>query len=422
MNLVALVLFAGIELVAPKDGETVEQLWPDVKAFLDLPREARQNHGLNLSKDEKRKYRGCDDAKPVEFRWTGDTNGVYTLKVSRVPDGKVFVETVVTGCTTQIKGRLEIARAWKWSVTDGKESAEGTFRTEDHAPRIISFDGVRNARDLGGWIGLGGRRVKQGMVLRTGGLNFNAESEYYTKDEIVDLFNQGKLKGAGVGVGGIRENADQWTRKYGALLKKGEKLPDKRRLQLIKAGPTRPGKERLSAADRDYLLNFWKVQSDLDLRGDWETFGLLVSPLGKDVDYYHFPTRDNYGRINTPVGRATQALNISVFMKKESYPIDFHCIGGTDRTGTLAYLLNAFLGVDEEDLIRDYEMSFITGGGVDKQHYGWLQEMVNAVRSLPGETLADKMWGYYLSLGYTAEQLTKLRERLLEPEISEIKK
>jgi len=40
--------------------------------------------------------------------------------------------------------------------------------------------------------------------------------------------------------------------------------------------------------------------------------------------------------------------------------------------------------------------------------------MVDAVRALPGETLADKVWGYYLSLGYTEAELTKLRERLLE--------
>ena len=230
MNLIALVLFAGIELVAPKDGETVEQLWPDVKTFLDLPREARRQNGLNLTKDEKRKYRGCDDAKPVEFRWTGDTNGVYTLKVSRVPDGKVFVETTVTGCTTQVRGRLEIARAWKWSVSDGEASAEGTFRTEGQAPRIISLEGVRNARDLGGWIGLGGRRVKQGMVLRTGGLNFNAEYEYYTHDEIREMFKAGTLKGAGVGVNGKRVNASQWSDKYIRQLEKGETLDKKVRL------------------------------------------------------------------------------------------------------------------------------------------------------------------------------------------------
>ena len=58
-------------------------------------------------------------------------------------------------------------------------------------------------------------------------------------------------------------------------------------------------------------------------------------------------------------------------------------------------------------------MSFIGAGGVDKRHYEWLMSLVKAVRELPGDTLADKIWGYYRSLGYTEESLTALRERLL---------
>ena len=402
-------LFAGIGLVSPKDGETVEQLWPDVKAFLDMPREAREQNQYKISKAEKKSFHVHTGAKPVEFQWTGDAKGVYSFKVVRVPDGKVFVETTVTGCTTQVKGRLEIARDWKWTVSDGASSASGTFKTEDRAPRIVSLEGVRNARDLGGWIGLDGRRVKQGMALRTGGLNNNAKNEYYTYEEILELFKQGKLEGAGEG-----KDAARLSREYAAKLGRGNGI-DKNFLRLIKSAPKGPGTERLTSADRDYLLNFWKIRSDLDLRGDWETFGMLFSPLGKDVNLYHYETRSGYGGFNTPVGRATQAMNLSVFTSKTAYPIDYHCIGGTDRTGTLTYLLNGFLGVCEEDLIRDYEMSFIGGGGVDKRHYGWLMSLVKAVRELPGKTIADKVWGYYLSLGYTAEQLAELRERLLEP-------
>lgn len=400
---------ADIAPVAPKEGETVEQLWPDVKAFLDLPREARQVNRTKLSKAQKKSFHDHIGAKPVEFRWTGDENGVYAFRVERQPDGKVFVETTVTGCTTRVKGRLEIARQWKWSVSDGKSSCGGTFRTEDRAPRIVSFDGVRNARDLGGWIGLNGRRVKQGMALRTGGLNNNAKSVYYSYEEILELFKQGKLEGAGVGRG-----SDHLGREYAAKLGRGNGI-DKNFLRLIKEAPKGPGTERMSAADRDYLLNFWKMKSDLDLRGDWETYGMLFSPLGKDVYWYHCETKSGYGGFVSPVGRACQALNLSVLVEAKNYPVDFHCIGGTDRTGTMAYLLNGFLGVAEEDLIRDYEMSFIGGGGVDKRHYAWLTGLVKAVRELPGKTIADKVWGYYRSLGFTDEQLTELRERLLEP-------
>ena len=401
--------FAGLEIVSPKEGETVEQLWPNVKRFLDMPREQRQLNGLNLNKKSKREFKDHVGAKPVDFKWSGNENGVYEFKVSRMPDGKEFVSAVVTGCATQVKGRLEIAREWKWSVSDGKETAVGTFKTEDRAPRIVSLEGVHNSRDLGGWIGLDGRRVRQGLALRTGGLNNNAKSEYYSYEEILELHKQGKLVGAGVG-----RNAAHLSREYASKLGRGNGI-DKNFLRLIKTPPQGPGTDRMTAADRDYLLNFWKMKSDLDLRGDWETFGMLFSPLGRDVNLFHFETRAGYGGFVTPMGRANHAMNLTVFMDAKNYPIDFHCIGGTDRTGTMAYLLNGFLGVSEEDLIRDYEMSFISGGGVDKRHYNWLMGLVNAVRELPGDSIADKIWRYYLTLGFTEEQLKDLRERLLEP-------
>lgn len=401
---------ADIQLISPKEGETVEQLWPEVKAFLDAPREVREHHAENLSKRARYGFRQFSGAKPVEFRWTGDKNGVYALKVERIPDGKVFVERIVTGLVAQVSGRLEVARGWTWSVSNATSFAAGTFKTEDRAPRVVTLEGVRNVRDIGGWKGLNGRRVKQGLVLRSGGLNNNAECTYYSYAEILELFKQGKLEGAGVG-----NNAKSLSREYATSLGRGNGV-DRNFLRLIKEAPKSPGTKRLTAEDLKYLIDFWKIKSDMDLRGDWETFGMLFSPLGRDVNWYHFETKAAYGGFVTPLGRACQAMNLSVFVNKSAYPIDFHCIGGTDRTGTMAYLLNGFLGVSEEDLIRDYEMSFIAEGGVDKRHYEWLMRLVSAVRSLPGNTIAEKIWGYYLSLGFKAAQLANLREFLLEPE------
>ena len=33
-------------------------------------------------------------AMPVVFTWKGDTNGVYSVKVARVPDGRVWMAAV----------------------------------------------------------------------------------------------------------------------------------------------------------------------------------------------------------------------------------------------------------------------------------------------------------------------------------------
>lgn len=48
---------------------------------------------------------------------------------------------------------------------------------------------------------------------------------------------------------------------------------------------------------------------------------------------------------------------LRVFANPDNYPIIFHCRGGADRTGSLAFILNALQGVSEADLIKDYEFA-----------------------------------------------------------------
>ena len=406
---VAAGVFADITITEPKAGETVSLLYPDQLEFLDLPREMRKVNRDAVIEKKPGAVRVASKgrAKPVVISWSGSA-GPSTVKVVRLPDGKVFHESSTTGTSVSIKGRLEIARRWKATVSDGKSTADVEFSTLDRAPRIISLDGVMNARDLGGRIGLNGRRVKQGLILRTGGLNHNAKTAYYTYDEIIQLHKEGKLEKAGTW------KSRYLGKEYEAKLKKGQKL-DKHFLRLFKHGPKAPGDERLSDADRAYLLGFIGIKSDLDFRDSWECFGMTGSPLGDDVRWFHYNWVSGYGSFVKPNGRASAARAFSVFVDPKNYPIDFHCIGGTDRTGTFAYLLNALLGVDEEELIRDYEWSFISGSGVDKRHYGWLETLLKSAHELPGDTLAEKMKGYFLSLGFTDKEIEDLREFLLEP-------
>ena len=404
----AATLFADISITSPKKDETVPQLWPEMISFLEMPREQRKTfRDQGDRKAVKALKARRASAKPVEISWTGAT-GPCTVKVERLPDGKVFHECTTTGSVVSICGRLEIARKWKATVSDGASTATVTFFTEDRAPRIITLDGVSNARDLGGRIGLNGRRVKQGLVFRTGGLNHNAKTAYYTYDEILQLHAEGKLATAGTW------KSRYLGREYEAKLKSGKGI-DKNFLRLFKHGPKAPGDERLSDADRAYMLGFLKIKTDIDFRDDWECYGMTGSPLGDDVQWLHYSWIAGYGGIVAPQGKASAIRAFSVFLERKNFPIDFHCIGGTDRTGTFAFIMNALLGVDEEELIRDYEMSFIGGAGVDKRHYGWLEKMLQAAHSLPGDTLADKFKGYFLSVGFTEEQIEGVREFLLEP-------
>ena len=46
-----------------------------------------------------------------------------------------------------------------------------------------------------------------------------------------------------------------------------------------------------------------------------------------------------------------------VFTNRNNYPVIFHCAIGTDRTGVVAFYLNALLGLKDEDIYRDYLFS-----------------------------------------------------------------
>ena len=399
-----------VVLKAPAEGEVVPQLWPDQKEFFETPLEKRIS-GVRTDAEsagvKPKRVKRKRSAKPVLLEWSGDA-ATYQVTVSREPDGKVFFSSSIPTNSVEITGLLEIARTWKWTVSDGNTTATGRFSTEDYAPRIVRWPGVSNVRDIGGRIGLDGRRVKQGLIFRSGGLNNNAKSEYYTYDEIMAMYKDGTLAKAGVGP------SHGLGAEYDAKLRSGKGI-DRNFLRLIKTGPKEPGKPKLTDESRAYIQNNFGIKVDLDLRGDWECFGMTGSPLGDDVDWRHYPCWADYRGFTMPIGRASVAAAFSLMLKRWNYPMVIHCIGGTDRTGTYAYLINGLLGVSEEELILDYDISFMAGQGPDKRHRGWQKSLQDAVRALPGDTIAEKLKGYFISLGFTAEEVDKVREFLLEP-------
>lgn len=399
-----------IVLKAPAEGAVVSQLWPEQKEFMETPLEKRisvartdaESKGVRPKRAKRKR-----SAMPVRLEWKGDA-AKYKVTVSREPDGKVFYSAEVATNVVELTGLLEIARKWKWTVSDGSSSATGGFSTEDYAPRIVRWPGVSNARDLGGRIGLDGRRVKQGLIYRTGGLNNNAKSVYYTYDEIMAMHKAGTLAKAGVG------HSRYLGPEYDAKLRSGKGI-DRNFLRLIKSAPTNPGDPKLTEESRAYIQDHFGIKVDLDLRGDWECFGMLESPLGGDVKWCHYPCWAGYGGFTSPLGRASITAAFSLMVQKKNYPIVIHCIGGTDRTGTYAYLINGLLGVSEDELILDYDISFMAGQGPDKRHRRWQKTLEDAVRALPGDTIPEKLKRYFVSLGFTEEQVEEVREFLLEP-------
>ena len=177
-------------IVSPTNGATVALLSDGQKWYLDLSREVRIAQFASPEWRKKMTALGYYP-QPVELAWywavTNSLRPKYTVCVYEMP-GHVPVYIKDTVATNAAIDNLKIAREYAWEVyasapDSSRAFASGSFTTEDHAPRLIRIPGVPNVRDLGGRIGLDGRRVRQGMVIRTAGLNDNASEAFYTREE-----------------------------------------------------------------------------------------------------------------------------------------------------------------------------------------------------------------------------------------------
>lgn len=238
----------------------------------------------------------------------------------------------------------------------GAAAAEVRLRTSDRAPRLLDIPGIPNARDFGGWRGLGGRRIRQGLVIRSAGLNENATP---------------------------------------------------------KENPDTPGATRVTDATRAVLIGRLGVKTDIDLRWDWEVFGMTGSPLGPEVRWVRCP----WSLYQWVAGDKEKAMFATIFrllLDPANLPAVVHCIEGQDRTGTLCFLLQGLLGVSDEDKLRDWETTGFANPNTGFRHESRLDPFLKYLATLPGETVNERCVSYARSAGVTDEEIAAWRERMLE--------
>lgn len=150
------------------------------------------------------------------------------------------------------------------------------------------------------------------------------------------------------------------------------------------------------------------VKTEIDLRDDSETTASASVLSG--VTYYHIPmTTSGNILLNNKESLPTV---FELLAEEENYPMIFHCSIGTDRTGMVAYMLNAVLGVSEEDLLRDYLFSnfgLISSSRSESAPNSYKNEIMKA----NGETFAQKAENLLISYGVSATDIQKIREIFL---------
>lgn len=211
----------------------------------------------------------------------------------------------------------------------------GNFTTQGQT-RMLNIDGIQNVRDIGGYTGLNSKKVKYGLLFR----------------------------------GSAMDEAVSQTLS----------ITDK-------------GKQEL-------LLKEVGVKTDIDLR-----YGHSESILGPGVDYINTTSGyENYANVFTVPIQRTNFANLlekivdqlEVTTEEASLgevvkPGFIHCQGGCDRTGTLVFQLLGLLGVSENDLAKEYELSSFSNIGYTRtRNSANYSGMVAQLKTYSGSTIYEK--------------------------------
>ncbi len=241
---------------------------------------------------------------PVSIQWeTAAGGGSQRVYVADNPDYEDALTYSVSGSSTSYDiYNLIPGKHYYWKVTStARDAGTGEFLTTGRR-RFLKVDNVCNVRDLGGIPTADGtKRIKYGMIFRGGEMNG------YHKDY------EGRFCR-------IDKNGIQAMEKLG-------------------------------------------IKAILDLRTDSEAVDITVSPLGEGTDYIRFTTANQfyYDKCwNSDV--YIDAFQWAIDELRKGKPVFFHCIFGADRTGTLAFLMEALLGVGENQLAIDYELTSFSYG------------------------------------------------------------
>lgn len=196
--------------------------------------------------------------------------------------------------------------------------------------RVIPLDAVHNFRDLGGYTLADGRMIRWGRLFRADGLQRATDDDLDTFDAL-----------------GVRTVID---------LRSSAELDERGRYR-VERHPV--GFHHLPVIDTTW------TESDIPKVADDEA---------GSIEFLEWAYRQMLADGADQFAHAMRILAVP-----ESTPAVFHCAAGKDRTGVLAALILAGLGVDEELVVADYALSEAgmarTRDWVEREHPEMLAQM-----------------------------------------------
>lgn len=254
-------------------------------------------------------------------------------------------------------------------------------------------------------------RTVQVGTIKIYNLTPNIVSTFFVIDSNNKIVQQGTIKPTGTcrminmtNVDNVRDlggyACDGGTVRYGKLFRGGEVYG-----YLTEDGTTQ-------------ALDMLGIEKEIDLRFDSDLNGRTESGFGNSVDMLHidFTWNDlNYQKSSGNIKKLFDPLFDYVIA---GHPTYFHCSAGADRTGVVALLCEAVLGMSQSDIDKEYELTcFYSGVENDNQarrrnEIIWTRE-INIINSYSGATFRDKAVNYMVSCGITIEKINAFRAAMI---------
>ena len=237
------------------------------------------------------------------------------------------------------------------------------------APRVVYVPDVLNFRDIGGWESslVPGAKVNQGLYFRCAQLNGAAGS------------TTSKLDSAGKGLEALKELG----------IKCDIDMRDKANQPNSGQGPS-------PANTSDWPITFvYAAVPSSSEPNRWE---------GKDYT-------DNRG--TTWNLKESYRAVFNAIANADNEPVMLHCTYGADRTGIATFFLEGLIGMDLEDMTKDYLWTQFTQGRnvkISESEGAEFPQWVKKTEALEGATFAEKMKNHLMSFGIEESTLEHIRE------------
>lgn len=318
-----------------------------------------------------------DDPLSVPLSWTGDASKNYIVTLTYQNDEGVNTsKTYTTTGTAYSAYNLVPGKKYSYTVKDGDSVIKSSAFFTTGQVRMVTIEDSWNYRDIGGWTGLNGNKIKYEWIYRGGSLNgvWQRSKQKYSKSEISKISN---YKFSSV--------SRQQVEDLGIM---GEL--DLRSLE----------SQHNNSSDWSHSTSLGTANTGLS---DWNFFQIMTTGASAPLT--------NYSVIKDVAWVINEVIN-------NKRPVAFHCKSGADRTGMVGIALEALLGVAPGDLARDYELTnFSSEQGVvtgtkqlrdrkaddtSKEAYSFHKAIFKDDKNNPGTTYQEKMY-YYLNKKFESQ-------------------